>query len=98
MNEKHDIEAGLKAFRYEARSETRERMVRAFEEAYPTRSPLWKRPVPAYGLAALLVLGVAISFFVGQRMAATTADPLPAATNPPELEWSYAESDLLRAS
>lgn len=108
MNTKLDIENLLKRFR----SDPAPRVKRAVLARYAERvghtrgaadaAPFWRRPVPLYFTAALVVVTAGLSFVGGQRLsggAVSHEASLPAAQDTlteatPEQEWSYAPNDL----
>jgi hypothetical protein len=108
MNTKLDIENLLKRFR----SDPSPRVKRAVLSKYAERcarpretagaAPFWRRSVPLYFAATLIVVAAGLSFIGGQTLSHREGSPKNSSITmqdsltdaAPELQWYYAPSDL----
>lgn len=106
MNDRHDIEAQLKAFRHRPDDRVKGAVMEAYAAGSATdtrRRGFWRRPVPLYAAAAVVVVTVGLSFFAGTRVsppvhpvtAVQPADTVDGVVTSQDIEWSAAERDIL---
>jgi anti-sigma-K factor RskA len=105
VTDHRDIEERLKQFHYDP-TRAKRSVMSAYEEPSRHRLGFWRRSVPLYAAAAVLVLMAAVSFVAGQRSAsprehppaaerADESGPAAGAVTSVDIEWSVAERDLL---
>ena len=107
MNTKLDIENLLKRFRSEPAPRVKRAVLAKYSERYGRAravadAPFWRRPVPLYFVAGLIVATAGFSFVGGRRLsrgAVSHEASSPAARDTlteaaPEREWSYAPNDI----
>jgi hypothetical protein len=105
MTDHRDIEETLKQFDHVPAEGTRDAVMAAYRHTRGDRAGVvfWKRPVPLYAAAVIVVVLVAASFVAGQRTsmsAGARADRMPPAgadgmVTSQDIEWRAAQNDLL---
>ncbi len=99
MNEHDDLERTLQSFAHDPAPAIRRTVLAACVR--PAAAPFWRRPVPLYAVAALLVLAVSLSLAVsrGGRAALPAGAPAigPTADGPAAatLPWATAVCDQI---
>lgn len=104
MTDHRDIEEALREFEHDPAAGVKDAVMAAYGEAYraPARTELWKRPVPLYAAAAVVIFLAGMSFVAGRHVApadragvAPTAEPADGSVTSQVIEWRPATSDVL---
>lgn len=110
MRDDIDIEEALKRFENEPGPEVKRSVMARFSQRFRGRQPapnaaaFWKKPVPLYAAAAVIVVAVGLSFVAGRKTSGPRFVPAVAPGEParalntgvaPEVRWEAAPSDLL---
>jgi hypothetical protein len=105
MTDHRDIEETLKRFDRAPDAETKAEVMSAYRRAFEAgaRAGFWRRPVPLYAAAAVIVVLVAASFVAGQRTSMSAGARADRATpgvtdgvvTSQDIEWRPAQNDLL---
>jgi len=108
MNAKLNIEELLKRFRSEPAPRVKREVMSKYAErcgraqGTADAAPFWRRSVPLYFAAALIVVTAGISFVGGQTLSRREGSPKDSSITmqdtltdaAPEQQWHYAPSDI----
>jgi hypothetical protein len=98
MKDEFDVEGSLKDYEHKPSAPTKQSVLAEFEKR-AGRVALWKRPVPLYAAAVVLVIAMGFSFAAGQRSIPGASPKVTghedAVVTSDDIEWTSAVRDFL---